>query len=45
MANIKISGMPVGAALDGTELVPIVQSAGTFSTTAQGIKDYVVEAA
>ncbi len=45
MANIKISGMPVGAALDGTELVPIVQSAGSFSTTAQGIKDYVVESA
>ena len=44
MANIKISAMPVGQPLDGTEILPIVQNAGTFNTTATAIKDYVVNA-
>lgn len=39
MANVKISGLPTGAALDGTELVPVVQGGVTIQTTSQDIAD------
>ena len=37
MAKVKISGLPAGGALNGTELVPIVQSGTTKRITAQDI--------
>ena len=37
MAKKKISGLPAGSALNGTELVPIVQAGTTKRTTAQDI--------
>jgi len=37
MAKKKISGLPAGSALNGTELVPIVQAGITKRTTAQDI--------
>ena len=40
MSSIKISAMTAGAALDGTELVPVVQS-GSKSVTAAQVKTYV----
>lgn len=39
MLKIKISELPESAALDGTELVPIVQDGETVQTTAQAIAD------
>ena len=39
MANKKISQLTAAAALTGTEIVPIVQSGITVSTTAQDIAD------
>lgn len=41
MADVKISGMTPGAALDGTELFEMVQGGGTFSTDADAIKTFV----
>jgi hypothetical protein len=40
MAGIKISALPAGTTLTGTELVPIVQSSATVSTTPAAIKTY-----
>lgn len=37
MANVKISELPAAAALDGSELVPIVQSGATVQTTADDV--------
>ena len=34
MANEKISAMPAASALDGAELVPLVQSGGNVRATA-----------
>ena len=39
MAKKKISGLPAGSALNGTELVPIVQAGTTKRTTTQDIAD------
>lgn len=39
MADIKISQLPAAGTLDGTELVPIVQTGTTVKTTAQDIAD------
>lgn len=39
MANVKISALPIGSSLDGTELVPIVQAGVTKQTTTQDIAD------
>lgn len=39
MANIKISGLPTGAALDGTEVIPLVQGGVTIKATAQEVAD------
>lgn len=39
MADIKISELSSAVSLDGTELVPLVQSGGTVSATAQDIAD------
>jgi hypothetical protein len=39
MAKKKISGLPAGSALNGTELVPIVQAGTTKRTTTQAIAD------
>jgi len=41
MADSKISGLPSGVALTGTEEVPIVQSGSTVKTTTQDIADLV----
>jgi hypothetical protein len=37
MAKKKISGLPAGSALNGTELVPIVQTGTTKRITTQDI--------
>ncbi len=37
MSNVKISALTAGAALDGSELVPVVQDSDTVRTTAQAI--------
>ncbi len=37
--NVKISELPAAAALDGTEEVPVVQSASTVKATSQDIAD------
>ena len=37
MANEKISAMPAASALDGAELVPLVQSGGNVRATAQDV--------
>ncbi len=42
MADQKISQLAAAAALTGTELVPIVQSSSTVSTTASAIRTYAV---
>jgi hypothetical protein len=39
MAEVKVSELPVAAALVGTELVPIVQGGATVRATAQAIAD------
>ena len=39
MADIKISELSTAVSLDGTELVPLVQSGGTVSATVQDIAD------
>jgi hypothetical protein len=39
MADAKISQLPAAAALAGTEVAPIVQSAATVKATVQDIKD------
>jgi hypothetical protein len=39
MANTKISAMTAAAALDGTELVPVVQGGGNVKATTQDIAD------
>jgi len=39
MADVKISDLTSAAALDGTELVPVVQNGSTVQTTAQDIAD------
>ena len=39
MADVKISELTSAAALDGTELVPVVQNGSTVQTTAQDIAD------
>jgi hypothetical protein len=44
MANVKISDMTPGSALAGTELLEMVQSAGTYSTTPSAIKTYILSA-
>lgn len=41
MADEKISAMTPGAALTGAELFEMVQSASTFSATANQIRDFV----
>ena len=41
MANVKISDMTPGTALAGSELLEMVQSGGTASTTPAAIKTYV----
>jgi hypothetical protein len=41
MADSKISGLPSGVALTGSEEVPIVQSGSTVKTTTQDIADLV----
>ena len=33
MANTKISAMPAAVTLDGTEIVPLVQTGGNVQTT------------
>lgn len=38
--SIKISELPVGSALSGTEEIPIVQDGDTVKTTVQDIADY-----
>jgi hypothetical protein len=40
--STKISQLPTGAALTGTELIPIVQSATTVTTTPSAIASYIV---
>jgi hypothetical protein len=42
MANVKISGLPAGAAIAGTEVAPFVQSAATVKTTANQIGDFIL---
>lgn len=37
MADVKISALPSGSTLDGTEVVPIVQSSSTVKVTTQAI--------
>lgn len=44
MAEIKISDMTPGAALDGSELFEMTQSGGTFSTDADTIKAWCSDA-
>lgn len=39
VTGIPISGLPAGAALDGSELVPVVQGGVTVQTTTQEIAD------
>ena len=39
MADVKISELTSAAALDGTELVPVVQNGSTVQTTTQDIAD------
>lgn len=40
-ATVKISALPTGAALGGTELIPAVQSGATVSITPAQLKTYV----
>jgi hypothetical protein len=40
--SIKISQLPTGAALTGTELIPMVQSATTVNTTPAAISSFVL---
>ena len=42
MADVKISALPTGSALSGTEIIPIVQGGDTVKATAGQIKDLVV---
>ena len=44
MATIKISGLPAGVALAGTEEIPAVQSSATVKTTVQDIVDVTIAA-
>ncbi len=39
MSNVKVSALPAAAALDGSELVPVVQGGATVRTTAQAVAD------
>ena len=39
MADVKITGLPAGTTLTGTEVVPIVQAGNTVKVTAQAIAD------
>ena len=41
MADVKISDMTPGAALDGTELLEMTQGAATFSTTPAAVRTYI----
>lgn len=42
MANLRISGLPESTALDGGELIPLVQSGTTKQATLHKIKNYIV---
>jgi hypothetical protein len=42
MADVKDSELPAGAALDGTEIVAVVQAGANVQTTAQDIADLAV---
>jgi len=42
MADVKISALPTGSALSGTEIIPIVQGGDTVKTTTGQIKELVV---
>ena len=42
MADVKISALPTGSALSGTEIIPIVQGGDTVKTTTGQIKHLVV---
>ena len=42
MADVKISALPTGSALSGTEIIPAVQGGDTVKTTTGQIKDLVV---
>ena len=42
MANVKISALPAGAALAGTEVSPFVQSAATVKVTASQLGSYIL---
>lgn len=44
MADVKISGLPAGASLTGTEVVPVVQGGTTVKVTAQDIANLVTAA-
>lgn len=39
MADVKISELPAGTTLDGTEIIPAVQDGDTVGVTAQEIAD------
>jgi len=39
--GVKISELPTGGALDGSELVPIDQTGDTIQTTIDIVKDYI----
>lgn len=43
MADVKISELPTGSALDGSELVPVVQAGDTIQTTTGDIVSLSVE--
>lgn len=42
MANVKISALSAAATLDGSEVLPVVQSAATVKATVTQIKDLIV---
>lgn len=42
MADVKISALPTGSALSGTEIIPIVQGGDTVKTTTGQIKELVI---
>lgn len=42
MADVKISALPAGSELSGTEIIPVVQSGDTVKITTDQIKDLVV---
>lgn len=42
MANLRISGLPAATALEGDELVPVVQAGTTKQSTIYDIKNYML---